>query len=185
LIDCSSRFPFLQCTAGAWRLCGFSRRGNVISNYKLQHWDPGAYSVEEYVQFVVYMLELTISKMPKQKQNNIGEQQLEKKSKFLIIFDLKGFSASWVFRRDVRMMIRKLLYIAQAQYPERLQNVLLFNAPRGFESAWRLIKPLLDEKTATKIAFVGASDKDVVDAMVDPSVLSVEYGGTHPDYPLP
>jgi hypothetical protein len=124
------------------------------------------------------MLELVISKMPPNKK--------QQQQKFLLIFDLKGFSASWVFRRDVRLMIRKLLYIAQAQYPERLQNVLLVNAPRGFESAWRMVKPLLDEKTASKIAFVdGSKDKDVVEAMIDPSVLSVEYGGTHPEYPLP
>jgi len=53
-------------TAGAWRLCGFSREGHVISNYKLHLWDAHAYddtveqAVEEYVHYVLYMIELMI-----------------------------------------------------------------------------------------------------------------------------
>lgn len=102
--------------------------------------------------------------------------------KFVVLFDLKGFTPSLVFRKDVRLMIRKLIYVAQSQYPERLHQTLLVNAPFGFESAWRLIKPLLDEKTAAKIHFVNVES---LTKEIDAEVLSKEYGGKREEYPLP
>eukprot|EP00980_Cylindrotheca_fusiformis_P012831 scaffold3169_cov107-Cylindrotheca_fusiformis.AAC.1 len=167
--------------AGAWRICGYTRDGYIISNYKLSHWDPNAYgssknskasfeeAVDEYVRYVIFMLELMIREM--------------KRPKFCLIFDLKGFSPSLVFRKNVRAMIVKLIYVAQAQYPERLQKVMLVNAPMGFESAWRLIKPILDEKTASKIGFCSKLSNLLDD--IDRDVLAKDYGGTHDEYPLP
>ena len=46
----------------------------MISNYKLHLWDPHAYddnleeSVEEYVRYVLYMIELMIGSMSEQQQ---------------------------------------------------------------------------------------------------------------------
>lgn len=181
--------PSLFSSAGAWRLCGYTRDGYIVSNYKLRYWDPNAYgissksktgnknktyaldqAVNEYVKYVVFMIQLQISRM----LPSVPQQ-------FVVLFDLKGFKPSLIFRRDVRIMIQKLIYVAQAQYPERLYKTLLVNAPFGFEAAWKLIHPLLDEKTASKIHFCKTADllKDI-----DPAVLSKEYGGTHDEYPI-
>ena len=161
--------------SGAWRLCGFSRDGHIVSNYKLHCWDPHAYEdgnggVEEYVRYVLYMIELMIGSMKPDQQH------------FVVLFDLSGFSVRWVFQTNVRTMIRKLVYVAQAQYPERLHKALLVNAPYGFETAWSLIKPLLDEKTAGKIHF--CSTKQITNDIA-PEVLCIDYGGTHDEYPIP
>jgi hypothetical protein len=159
----------------------------VLSNYKLRHWNPNAYgihsnssgnkadldqAVREYTNYVVYMMELQISQM---QMRPLVPQQ------FVVLFDLEGFTPSLLFRRNVRLMIRKLLYVAQAQYPERLSKTLLVNAPFGFEAAWKLIQPLLDEKTASKIHFCNWADL-VQD--IDPAVLSQDYGGSHAEYPI-
>eukprot|EP00934_Nitzschia_sp_Nitz4_P008048 Nitzschia sp. Nitz4//scaffold3_size479765//377012//378226//NITZ4_000159-RA/size479765-augustus-gene-1.621-mRNA-1//-1//CDS//3329550935//8038//frame0 len=170
--------------SGAWRLCGYTKEGYIISNYKLKHWHPEKYTssgddgtdkietaVLEYTKYVVYMVEQMIANM-----------NPELPQKFVVLFDLKGFSVSLAMRRDVRLMIRKLIYVAQGQYPERLHKTLLVNAPFGFEGAWRLIQPLLDEKTAAKIGFCSLK---ALTKEIDPSVLSKEYGGTHDEYPLP
>jgi hypothetical protein len=174
-------------TAGAWRLCGYNEEGIVLSNYKLKYWKPGKLgnhkegssktedlddAVLEYTKYVVYMIELMIAEM----------KPVPIPQKFAILFDLEGFKPSLVFRKDVRLMIRKLIYVAQAQYPERLHKVYLLNAPFGFESAWRLIQPLLDEKTAAKIMFAKV---DSLTKEIDASVLSKEYGGKCAEYPLP
>lgn len=173
--------------AGAWRLAGYSKEGHIVSNYKLRYWEPGNLgskpgkkgtkddledAVIEYTKYVVYMMELMIANM----------KAPPAPQKFVVLFDLKGFTPSLVFRKDVRLMIRKLIYVAQSQYPERLHKTLLVNAPFGFESAWKLIQPLLDEKTATKIRFVKVSS---LKEEIDSDVLSKEYGGDHPEYPLP
>jgi CRAL/TRIO domain len=164
--------------SGAWRLCGYSKKGCVISNYKLENWDPDTYgngsklndAVDEYTRYVCYMIELMIaSNKPVQ-------------DKFVVIFDLKGFYMSMVTKTNIRLMIKRLIYVAQAQYPERLEQVFLVNAPYGFETAWSLIRPLLDQKTASKITFV--TKEKLVD-YVDSNVLSEAYGGCHEEYRVP
>ena len=164
--------------SGAWRLCGYCKEGCVISNYKLEHWHPDLYgnasqtddAVEEYTRYVCYILELMIASMK------------PCFDRFGVIFDLNGFHFSMVTKKNVRLMIRKLIYVAQAQYPERLQKVFLVNAPYGFETAWSLIRPLLDQKTASKIRFV--SKHELVND-IDSAVLSKAYGGLHEEYPVP
>ena len=185
-----------QCIAGAWRFCGYSRQGHVITNYKIQYWNPDDYGrtsesnnchhngsleagIREYTYYVLYMLESIISKSVKQDQ-------------FVIIFDLKGFTTSMVFKRNVRYMIGKLIYVAQTQYPERLYKAYIVNAPRTFTVAWNLIKALLDPKTVAKVTFCSKLPNDIVEKTNDKNgdngcsipldVLSKEYGGTHPEY---
>ena len=160
-----------------------------MSNYKLEFWDADKYgsgtedstdeesdafqrAVDEYVRYVAFMIELMISKI----LSDASEQ------KFMVIFDLKGFYSSIIFKSNVRHMIRNLIYVAQAQYPERLHKVLLVNAPYGFSTAWRLVSSLLDEKTASKVHFVTVPE---IAEYVDLEVLPTEYGGIHEEYPLP
>ena len=158
--------------SGAWRLCGYSKEGCIMSNFKLEFWNP-TYDVEEYTLYVLFMLEQMIQQMrpPPHPQ------------KFVLIFDLKGFTPSLVFQKKVRAMIVKLIYIAQAQYPERLGKCILVNPPFGFESAWKLIRSVLDGNTASKIRFCFKMSDLLED--VDASVLPVEYGGTCEEYSLP
>lgn len=162
--------------SGAWRLCGHTRAGFVISNYKLEFWQPDKYgddfdeAIEEYTRYVCYMIELMIASMK------------DNQERFVVLFDLTGFYMSMVTKKNVRFMIRKLIYVAQAQYPERLERVYLVNAPFGFETAWSLIKALLDSKTSSKIKFC---TKEALLEDIDPEVLSVTYGGQHEEYPIP
>jgi len=124
------------------------------------------------VRYVAFMIELMISNIPPPPAIQ----------KFMLIFDLQEFYPSIVLKTNVRHMIWNLIYVAQAQYPERLHRVLLVNAPYGFAVAWRLISPHLDKKTVSKIHFVTTAQ---IAAEVDLSVLPIEYGGTHDEYPLP
>jgi len=164
--------------SGAWRLCGYSKEGYVISNYKVEYWDPDTYgdaskleeAVQEYTRYVCYMIELMIVSM----------KPLQ--DKFVIVFDLTGFFLGMVTKTNIRRMIKQLIYVAQAQYPERLQKVFLVNAPFGFETAWALIRVLLDQKTASKINFVR---KDQLVNDIAATVLSETYGGLHEEYPIP
>mmetsp|Transcript_26581 Transcript_26581/g.61845 ORF Transcript_26581/g.61845 Transcript_26581/m.61845 type:complete len:147 (+) Transcript_26581:201-641(+) len=121
------------------------------------------------------MVELMIGRMMTNNNNN-------EKDQFMVLFDLTGFYYSMVTRTNIRLMIRKLIYVAQTQYPERLAKVLLVNAPFGFETAWSMIRILLDPKTASKVRFV--STPELLED-IDEHVLSVTYDGTHEEYPIP
>lgn len=225
----------------AWRLCGYSKEGCIVSNYKLKYWKPSDYgpppspekssstlysympsvsslssfyssssnkdtntnentdntenveditletssssskrddAIDEYVRYVSYMCELMIGKM----------KEHPTPQKFVVLFDLEGFEKSMVLSKRARGMIGKLIYVAQAQYPERLFKVYLINAPWGFSTAWKLIKPVLDEKTASKVQFVSGTGDALAKSMsdhIDENVLSTVYGGTHPEYAAP
>ena len=162
--------------SGAWRLCGYTVDGYVLANYRLDCWNPDAYgtnledAVQEYILYICYMIERMI-------------QAQTKHSRFSLIFDLSGFYMSMVLKENIRHMVYQLIYVAQAQYPERLEKVYMVNAPWGFESAWSLIKPLLDAKTASKVHFCGKPDQLLED--IDADSLSVAYGGNHDEYPIP
>lgn len=163
--------------SGAWRMMGYARDGSPVSNYRLEQWHPHEWTgtleatVVEYTKYVVYMIELMIARM------KVGQPD-----KFTVLFDLQGFYFTMVTEKSRNHMIRKLIYVAQTQYPERLERVLLVNAPYGFQTAWALINPLLDTKTASKVKFV--SHSQLLDN-IDISVLTADYGGTHAAYPLP
>jgi hypothetical protein len=163
--------------SGAWRMMGYAKDGSPISNYRLEHWNPHEWegtfeqTVGEYSKYVVYMIELMIASMKEAQPD-----------KFTVLFDLNGFYFTMATESSRRHMIRKLIYVAQSQYPERLGRALLLNAPYGFQTAWALIKPLLDEKTAAKVQFVNSTQ--LLD-YIDETVLSKDYGGTHAAYPVP
>ena len=171
----------LPLESGAWRLCGFTRNGTPLCNYKLNYWRPDDYDIEMFTRYVAFMLELITSQFT----DSDGSP-----NKFICIFDLEGFSTSLI-RYHVREMVSKLIYVAQSQYPERLKSLIFLNVPWGFSTAWTLIKPLLDEKTASKVWFLNpdleggyASELDK-EADICPTVLSVSYGGQHEEYEIP
>jgi hypothetical protein len=57
----------------------------------------------------------------------------------------------------------------------RLGYVFLVNYPMMLSALWRMIKPLLDPKTAAKIQFV---DLPVLKDYFEESNLLIEHGGT-------
>jgi hypothetical protein len=176
----------------------------VLVNFKLRYWKPNTYgindtttsennneleeqqhdshevddhglhaAVQEFVRYVIYMMELSLGCM----------QPPPMPDKLIVLFDLRGFSLSLVVSTRVRRMISRLIYVAQAQYPERLERVYLLHAPFGFATAWQLLRPLLDERTAHKVQFADVSQ--LTPDVIDLDVLSEDYEGHHPEYPLP
>jgi hypothetical protein len=178
--------------SGAWRLCGRTKSGHVLSNYKLALWDPDSYgddlelAVAEYTKYVCYMIELinaTSSLSSSSSSFNANDNGSNTKhDKSCLIWDLNGFYVSMAAKANVRAMVRKIIYVAQAQYPERVEKIYMINAPFGFSTAWSLVSVLLDQKTASKVEF--CSKENLLED-IDIETLSTAYGGLHPEYPIP
>ena len=102
---------------------------------------------------------------------------------FVTIADLEGFSMANFSLTYIKVIVS----ILQNHYPERLGTVYVINAPFIFSAAWRMIQPLLDERTRSKIEILGSSPADYarIQTDVDVSVLEQDYGGTHERYPVP
>lgn len=109
-------------------------------------------SLEEFKNFMFYMLELATSKCSKDLEN------------LCIIFDMRDFSLSVM---DYQV-IKQLFDVMQMHYPERMGVTLVLNSPLIFKACWTIIRPWLDEHTCSKIKFV--TDAEAAN-YIDPKII--------------
>ena len=98
---------------------------------------------------------------------------------FTCIADLKGWGMSNFSLAYTKVSVRLL----QDHYPERLGKVNVVNAPWVFNAAWRMVRPLLDERTRSKINV--CRKMEYLKKDYDEAVLEEQYGGTHEPYACP
>ncbi len=100
--------------------------------------------------------------------------------KQVIIFDLAGLSYSLDFM-SINVM-KRVLSIDQAMYPERLKYMFFINAPIFFTAMWAVFKQCIDPVTADKIKIIGSSYKETLLKFIDADQIPVDYGGTKQDF---
>ncbi|GMI50257.1 hypothetical protein ScalyP_jg12127 [Parmales sp. scaly parma] len=77
------------------------------------------------------------------------------------IIDLEGLTWKSAFNgADGIEFLKKLVRILSEHYPQRSARTYILNAPKWFNSIFKLIKPLLREKTKKKIEIFGAGKKE-------------------------
>lgn len=129
---------------------------------------------EQLVMHVVYILE--------QLQRG-RESQTRKLGKLLdtsvFLFDFDHFSLRQVYSWQVVDYIRALVVLYENYYPETLKLALLINTPSFFPIFWRLIRPFLSERTASKVHIFSRDGwQKVLLDYVDPGELPAHWGGT-------
>ena len=92
------------------------------------------------------------------------------------ILDLHQVSISSAF--EVKDYISKASSIGQDRYPESMGKFFIINAPWGFSTVWKFIKPWLDEVTVAKIAILGSSYQKELTDQVPRENLPTDLGGT-------
>jgi hypothetical protein len=100
--------------------------------------------------------------------------------KSLNILDLDGLSLSFVTHNTAQKVCRELITTIQSHYPEMMGKMMIINAPRVFSIAWSVMKPLLDEKTVSKISIVGRDKESYSQTLlelVDADQLPALFGG--------
>ncbi|XP_055894648.1 uncharacterized protein LOC106078063 [Biomphalaria glabrata] len=95
--------------------------------------------LDKLTKFTVYLLEQTFQRLDEQIIDNI-----------CIVFDMKQFSMA---NMDYQF-VKKLIWLLGKYYPERLGICLVYNAPVMFQGCWAVIRPWLNEITASKVVFV-------------------------------
>jgi len=91
-----------------------------------------------------------------------------------IVFDMNGFS---IQKNMDYTQLKFMISIFEAKYPETLGVALVVDAPFIFQACWKLIRPWLDPKTASKVYFVSLSD---LTQWIDEDQLLVDLGGKNP-----
>lgn len=100
--------------------------------------------LNKLLKFFVYILESACKKCNESVIDNL-----------LLIFDLKGFTLSSMDYQFVQNIIR----LFSRNYPERLGACLIINSPLIFSGCWAVIRPWLNDVTASKVTFVGSEEE--------------------------
>ena len=150
--------------SGCWRYLGNSNDGSPVLEVRVAKWNPHEYSKDAYVAYVGFFMAMT-------------ERVCAKHTKYIVLFDMRGWA---LWHAKYLSYIKQLVDIAQNQYPERLRQVMMLNAPLMFRGAWKIIRPWLDPVTAAKIKFV--SGKNAMPALlagvsVPREMIPGRYGG--------
>lgn len=122
------------------------------------------------MRYVAYMMERNLDRCPE----GVSQQ--------IVLFDLKGFSLI----NNNMTMLRELIAINQAHYPERLSLALVINAPPVFAWVWQTLKGWVDASTAEKVHVMSEGYERVLLEHIDRLVLEEKYGGArNHEYPVP
>jgi len=104
---------------------------------------------------------------------------------YACVIDATGATQKNFALPALKMMQR----MATTRYPERVGNIYVLGANLGVRTLWRMVRPLLLERTQGNINIIGAADVPKTFAeLVGPravDLLPPEYGGRAPPWPSP
>ncbi|KAL2194761.1 CRAL-TRIO domain-containing protein [Corynascus similis CBS 632.67] len=148
-----------QYRSGKAYVRGHDREGRPVFIIKVRLHDPKLQSPESMEMFVLHNIETirTTLRHPREKS--------------CLIFDLTGFGLKNMDFHVVKFLVQ----VFEARYPEYLGVVLVHNAPFIFWGVWRVIKPWLDPVIASKINFTNSA-ADLA-RFIAPEDLQTCYGG--------
>ena len=115
----------------------------------------------------------------------ISQYQNGPMSKGITVLDLDGMRLR-DFAGDVVTFLKRAASFTSQHYPERAGTIYVLNSPPFFQVIWKIITPLLDPVTLTKVRVVESSNRDpqaVRNALLERIPLENiprEYGGQSP-----
>lgn len=95
--------------------------------------------------------------------------------KITILFDMRGYTMENVDTETASVIVDVL----QRQYPERLGQLLIYEAPTSFWMLWNLVWPFLNTATQAKVSMLYAAEGlQQIAETVPQSILPKDLGGT-------
>ncbi|KAJ4303886.1 hypothetical protein N0V88_001484 [Collariella sp. IMI 366227] len=148
-----------QYHSGKAYVRGVDKERRPVFIIKVRLHDPKLQSPESMEMFVLHNIETirTMIRHPSEKA--------------CLIFDLTGFGLKNMDFHVVKFLVQ----VFEARYPEYLGVVLVHNAPFIFWGIWKMIKPWLDPVIASKINFT-SSNRDLA-RFIEQENLQKCYGG--------
>lgn len=100
---------------------------------------------------------------------------------FVRIYDLKGIGLLDLADKEAIGLGQQMMDILEKYYPERMAHAFVVNTPSFFATAWKMVKPLLDPRTAKKIQVL-SNPKMTLAALrelMDDDTIPKAYGGNN------
>jgi len=104
-------------------------------------------------------------------------QAMDYQGRWVQIIDIKDVGWSQCMARDNLNFARLLATVDMDQYPERLGQVYIINAPAFFAGTFKLISSWLDQKTRDSIKLLGSDWQEELVKSMDLSILPRHLGG--------
>ncbi|KAM3237898.1 phosphatidylinositol transfer protein 3 isoform X1 [Capsicum annuum] len=143
------------------------------SNYKDKYGRPvlvmrprcqNTKSIKGQIKYLVYCMENAVINLPEDQEQMVW------------LIDFHGFNLSHISVK----VTKETAHVLQDHYPERLGIAILYDAPKIFEPFWKIAKPFLDPKTASKVKFMYSDDpnsKKIMEDLFDMSLVESAFGG--------
>ncbi|KAG0222138.1 CRAL-TRIO domain-containing protein [Mortierella sp. GBAus27b] len=136
---------FEQLESGKFYIHGTDSENRIVAYLNVRLHDPNAQPAKTLEKLTVYVMEA-------------GRVLLEHPVETVcLVFDLTGFGLS---NMDYHM-VKYLVTVFEAYYPESLGRIIIHGAPFVFWGIWRVIQPWLDPVVAAKVVFT-RQDKDLL-----------------------
>lgn len=96
----------------------------------------------------------------------------------IYIIDLDGMRLR-DFVGDVITFVKRATEFTSKHYPERSGSIFVVNVPSWFNYIWKIVKPMVDADTVTKISIVGGGDNinAVLRTCIPLENIPPDYGG--------
>ncbi|KAL2187797.1 CRAL/TRIO domain-containing protein [Thermothelomyces heterothallicus CBS 203.75] len=148
-----------QYRSGKAYVRGSDRERRPVFVIRVRLHDPKLQSAEAMERFVLHNIE------------TIRTTLRHPREKACLLFDLTGFGLKNMDFHVVKFLVQ----VFEARYPEYLGVVLVHNAPFVFWGVWKVIRPWLDPVIASKINFTsGGAD---LARFIAPEELQTCFGG--------
>ncbi|KAH7129805.1 CRAL-TRIO domain-containing protein [Dactylonectria estremocensis] len=148
-----------QYRSGKSYVRGTDKEGYPVYIIRARLHDPHLQSAEAMETYTLHNIE-TIRMMARSPHD-----------KACLIFDLSGFG----LRNMDFHVVKFLIHVLEARYPETLGSILIYDAPFVFWGLWSVIKRWLDPVVVSKIHFT--SGKEDLTRFIPKDHLQTRYGG--------
>lgn len=159
-------------------LYGVDKRGCPVYIDRIGKYDaPGilqAVTLAELSEHHVY--ELEVAERTKVK---LG---LEKNGvpfrKHIVIEDLGGLGWSHLSSATTDLA-KSIIQLDESHFPESMHKMFIINTPWIFNTVWKIIKPIVSERTVAKIEICGSDYLDKLREVMDDDQIPAEFGGSN------
>eukprot|EP00298_Acanthocystis_sp_HF-20_P002566 c12973_g1_i1.p1 GENE.c12973_g1_i1~~c12973_g1_i1.p1 ORF type:complete len:257 (+),score=112.24 c12973_g1_i1:42-773(+) len=156
---------------GSIRYLGKAKSGSLVILCDARYWRPEKYDSDENIRYFAFWV------------NHLTKMMDGPTGQIITIFDQSEFSLSQTTYVNYDL---EYVSIAQNHFPESLELAYVLNGSTFFEIVWKIVSPLLRERTTSKIKFL--SGDEVAPGLleiIDASVLPKAYGGNAELPPMP
>jgi len=129
-------------------------------------------SMEQLKRHHVFQIER--AEVMKTKASNDAGKQFRK---HYVIEDLSNLGWEHVSQNTLDLT-KELLRLDESHFPESIIKLYIINAPWAFNAVWKIIKPVLSERTVNKIEILGTDFLPTLLEVVDKNELPVQLGGS-------